>query len=704
MRPKKLRVVYILSSTYDDEGYVLRFWRGILPSNTLTVLRALTQGVADSGELGDDVDLSVEIYDDTVQRIPVEKIARANRRSDTQLVVGFVGVQSNQFMRATDLALQFRSLGVPVMVGGFHVSGILAMFDEPSPELQHLLDHGVTLIKGEAEAKGALASILRDALNGELRPIYRLEEPPDLDHAPLPLPDSEYMKHFNSKDMATLDTSRGCPFNCSFCTIINVQGRRMRCRSAESILAAVKDNYAHGIQFYFFTDDNFSRSPIRDELLDGLIALREKGLDISFMMQIDTRAHFIDGFAERCARAGCYMAFIGMETVNPANLEATGKVQNDAEDYPDMVRIWHENKVIVHVGYIIGLPHDTRESVRRDVEALMNVVKADEASFFMLTPLPGSQDHKEMTDNRVPMDADLNNFDSLHETFRHPRMAPGEWQAAFRDSWEQFYDKDNIINVLLRTSRERYWLMMWTCIWYRYATLSNSHPMFSGLVRLKDRKQRRSIYPREGVFTYAWRRAKELTCEFKTFARLFFEFQEVWLLTRKPDDPRYAALADLRRKWCEVEHRVRESDIRGRCDEAAQATREMLGAAADRLHQLSEASRTLSARARRRLGRKAAEVDEEICAFERAREAGQLTWHQVVQTERYIRDGLLAGYEELALRYVAKRRRFNAFRSELAERLRTGRLLTLNVSTMARLLVFELVLGLRFGLWFLSKG
>ena len=216
----------------------------------------------------------------------------------------------------------------------------------------------------------------------------------------------------------------------------------MRCRATAAILAAVEENYANGISFYFFTDDNFSRSPIRDELLDGLADLRARGVDVSFMMQVDTCAHRIPGFAEKAARAGCYMVFVGMESVNPANLDAMGKTQNDAGDYPMMVNHWHDVKVLVHVGYIIGLPHDTTRSVQADVEALMNQVKVDEASFFMLTPLPGSRDHQEMVRDGVPMDADLNNFDSLHETFRHPRMAPGEWIAAFGKAWETFYSKE----------------------------------------------------------------------------------------------------------------------------------------------------------------------------------------------------------------------------------------------------------------------
>jgi radical SAM superfamily enzyme YgiQ (UPF0313 family) len=235
MKSTQFKIVYVLPSRYDDEGYVHRYWRGVMPSNTLCCLKSLTCDLADAGELGGDVGVSVEIYDDSVQRVPVRRIVRRSRRRGERLLVGLVGVQTNQFPRAADLALQFRAAGVPVMIGGFHVSGVLALSDGPSPELQHLLDHGVTLVRGEVEGPGVLAgilrdalNILRDALNGAMKPVYDIAHAPDITEAAVPQPDEEYLSRFVFKDTGTIDTSRGCPFDCSFCTIINVQGRKMR--------------------------------------------------------------------------------------------------------------------------------------------------------------------------------------------------------------------------------------------------------------------------------------------------------------------------------------------------------------------------------------------------------------------------------------------------------------------------------------------
>jgi len=699
MRKKRLHVVYIRPSTYDDDGYVLRYWRGVLPSNTLACLASLTESVADSGALGADVSVTVDVYDDTVQRIPVRKLARLNRRPDTTVVVGFAGVQTNQFPRAAHLAIELRAYGIQVMIGGFHVSGMLALFDKPSYELQPLLDSGVTLVKGEAEAPGVLAGILRDALNGGLKPVYDITEFPNLEHAPVPHAHEKLRNKFLMRKMATIDTSRGCPFNCSFCTIINVQGRKMRHRSAACVLKAIEENYARGISVYFFTDDNFSRNPVWEEILDGLIALRKRGLDVVFMMQVDTLAHRIPRFAEKAQRAGCYLAFVGMESVNAKNLEAVGKRQNDVDDYADMVRTWHRHKVQVHVGYIIGLPYDTRESLHHDIEVLTNQVRVDFASLFMLVPLPGSRDHREMVDNCVPLDADHNNYDGLHETFKHPRLAAGQWRAAYDDAMTDLYSKENVVNVLLRLPKEHRSHMFWTFIWYRYCALEGLHPMSTGLFRRKQRKARRPTFRRESVPQYVCRRIKDSVRGVRRYMQLFFDFQEVWMLTRKPEDLRWQALADLRAKWADVRLRIDDSDLRGRYDDAARELKAMLASTADRLRQLSKAPQGLSFRARRRLRRQAREVEGYLRQFD-VQVPG---WRTVARAEQYVSEKVVAGYEELAIHYVAKRRRFNAYRKDLVERLKSGRLLTLDVARLPYALLFEVLFAVRFGFGVLAQ-
>jgi len=300
-----LKIILIRPSKYDDEGYVIRHFRGVLPSNTLACLYSLTEDVQRRQALGPGVRLEVEIFDETVEKVPVDRIIKADCPPVFKTIVGLVGVQSNQFPRAADLARRFRQGGVAVMIGGFHVSGSMALFPDGRPEIQELLDIGVTMVKGEVE--DSWGDILRDALHDRLKPVYDfLASKPDLSHQPVPKSLSSYMRRFVTSRFGTIDCSRGCPFNCSFCTIINVQGKDMRVRSVESLEQAIRENHrVHGIDYYFFTDDNFARNTNWRQVFEMLIRLRSGGLAIDFMIQVDTLSYKIPGFVEMAARAGC---------------------------------------------------------------------------------------------------------------------------------------------------------------------------------------------------------------------------------------------------------------------------------------------------------------------------------------------------------------------------------------------------------------
>src|SRR5919197_3932474 len=118
---KKFRIILIKPSKYDDDGYVIRFWKGVLPSNTLNVLHGLTEDVKQRGIFGD-LPIEVTTFDETAEKVPLKKIIRWSREPGTKLLVCLVGVQTNQFPRAFDMAKILRAQGVPVIMGGFHTS------------------------------------------------------------------------------------------------------------------------------------------------------------------------------------------------------------------------------------------------------------------------------------------------------------------------------------------------------------------------------------------------------------------------------------------------------------------------------------------------------------------------------------------------------------------------------------------------------
>ena len=549
-RCSRLVVVLVRPSRYDDDGYVIRHFRGTLPSNTLTCLLSLTEDAVRRGELGD-LEVRIEVLDEVVTRIDPRRLARKFRRPDTKVVVGLVGVQSNQFPRAQDLARQFRAEGFDVMVGGFHVSGSMALSDAMPPECQSMIDAGVTLVLGEVE--GRWAGLLRDAAAERLQPVYNfLGDLPDLSDQPVPRASAKTQRRFATQNSGTIDAGRGCPFNCSFCTIINVQGRQMRCRSASHILAQIRDNYflrgrKRGVRHYFFTDDNFSRNPAWEEIFDGLIALRQDhGMSIDFMIQVDTNASGIPGFVDKAARAGCVQVFIGMEAIREDNLKAAGKPQNRSAEYRDMIARWHAAGVVCHVGYIIGFPFDTYDRVMADVRALRDDLEVDQASFFMLMPLPGSRDHHRAVAAGVPLDTDYNNFDSCHATMPHPRMTREEWVRAFRDAWTEFYTFDHMRKSLLRQNPHTYWGVLKNYIWYLAGMAEGAHPMVTGFFRLKHRRERRAGFPLESRRAFFRRRTRDIAHTLRAYATIFVSMQELWLATRIRRDE-YAFLGDLRK-------------------------------------------------------------------------------------------------------------------------------------------------------------
>src|SRR5579862_2019790 len=262
---KKFALVLLKPSHYDDDGYVIQWLRSAIPSNTLAALYGLAVDSAERQILGPDVDIEITAYDETNTRIRPERIAKKIARAD-QGMVGLVGVQSNQFPRAMDIARRLRACGVQVCIGGFHVSGSLAMLPGLQPELVEAQNLGVSLFAGEAE--GRLDEVLRDAWAGELKPLYNhMDDLPSLEGTPVPILPAQRIQR-TTGHLTSFDAGRGCPFQCSFCTIINVQGRKSRRRSADDIEHIVRRNLAQGIDRFFITDDNFARNKDWEAVFD----------------------------------------------------------------------------------------------------------------------------------------------------------------------------------------------------------------------------------------------------------------------------------------------------------------------------------------------------------------------------------------------------------------------------------------------------
>jgi hypothetical protein len=498
--------VMVKPTHYDDDGYPIQWVRSAIPSNTLACLNGLAEDARQRQVLGPDVEIRLHTYDETNRRVRPEAIIRMIRREGGRALIGLVGVQSNQFPRAVDLARQFLAAGLPVCIGGFHVSGCIAMLPELPSDIREAQELGISFFAGEAESR-RLDPVLRDAWNGQLAPIYNhMDDLPSLEGEPAAILPAQHVRR-TSGSLSSIDLGRGCPYQCSFCTIINVQGRKSRFRSPEDLERIVRLNYAQGIKRFFITDDNFARNKQWEPLLDRMIQLRVgEGLNIGFTIQVDTLCHKIPSFIEKATRAGVRRVFIGLENINPDNLMAANKRQNKITEYRIMLQKWRQHGAITYAGYILGFPGDTKESIKRDIEIIKRELPLDILEFFFLTPLPGSEDHKGLWLKGVWMDPDMNKYDLNHRVSHHSKMSDADWEEAYRTAWETYYTPEHIRTILRRAAANplgRLKTTLTTILWFYLAfSYEGVHPLEAGVFRLKFRRDRRLSLRRESPFVF----------------------------------------------------------------------------------------------------------------------------------------------------------------------------------------------------------
>ncbi len=520
--PKRRFLLYLVKpSHYDDDGYVVQWLRSSIPSNSLAMVYALAAEAAERQVLGPDVAIEISALDETNARVPIKRMIRQITQNGGFGMVGLVGVQSNQFPRTLDIARKLREAGIQVMIGGFHVSGCLAMLPGMQTDLQDALDLGVSLFAGEAE--GRMDRVLRDAAAGTLAPLYNyLDDLPALEEARTPyLPRSVIGRTANHH--ASFDAGRGCPFQCSFCTIINVQGRKSRRRSPDDVERLIREHWAEGVRRFFITDDNFARNKDWEAIFDRIIQIRERDkINIRLIIQVDTLCHKLPNFVEKAARAGVTRVFIGLENINPANLQAAKKRQNRITEYRTMLLAWKKKGVITYAGYILGFPADTPESVQRDIAIIKRELPVDILEFFCLTPLPGSEDHKVLTQKGAWMDPDMNKYDLEHVVADHPKMSREAWAEVYASAWETYYTRDHMWTILRRAAGAGMGLKRLTAVLFLFSSFTaveGLHPLQGGILRLKYRTDRRPTFKIEPAWLFYPKYAAEMVGKHASFLR-----------------------------------------------------------------------------------------------------------------------------------------------------------------------------------------
>jgi len=347
---------------------------------------------------------------------------------------------------AYQVAGLLRAQNIPVVIGGIHASFM-------PEEAMQFADY---LVRGEAESSflPLVQSIEAGELplnipgvsywsNGEIVHNDGLESKIDMDT--LPIPDLTLLDRFSSMRNIPVMTSRGCPFNCSFCCVTEMFGRRYRHRCTESVLEELMRYQGKGI---FFCDDNFTANPkSTKELLRGII---DRGIKLKrWGAQVRVDAANDDELLDLMHRTGCDTVYIGFESINPATLERYNK-QQTVEDIEEAIIRFHDYGIRIHGMFVFGADTDTVDTIRQTVDFALRA-KIDSVQFMTLTPFPGTPFYDQIESEGRIFIHDWSVYDGHHTVFEPALMSPAELQSETLIAMKRFYAPGNILKNLTLT-------------------------------------------------------------------------------------------------------------------------------------------------------------------------------------------------------------------------------------------------------------
>jgi radical SAM superfamily enzyme YgiQ (UPF0313 family) len=475
-----LRVLVVKPSKYAADGFVERFRRGFMPNSTVPYLASLTPRTV-GGQRCD-----VETVDEYVET-DVKYLDRFAPRAGERSLVALVGVQSHQLNRALDLAAYARSCGAQAVIGGPHPM---------TCDTTMLQGRGVAFALSEAET--IWPAILEDALSGELAPVYggaerweRRLDPPVL------VPPAKRDLARYAVPMLGIYPARGCPYSCKFCSVIKIAGHQVRSQPVETTLASLRAAKTAGVRFVMFTSDNFNKYPDVRELLDAMIAER---IELPFFAQCDAQIHRQEDLVEHMARAGCHQIFVGAESFDAGALRAAHKFHNDPARYAKIVALCRENGITSHFSNILGFPGDTEGGILRH-RATLSELAPDVASFYILTPIPGTEQYDEFRREGWLTETNLDRYDGTCVTWRHPNLSDEDLRRLLFRSYREFYRTRDVARKVGRLLRRRrdyrragaLFAVFGLSAMSRLAAARRVHPLAGGIARVR----------RDGVQDYA---------------------------------------------------------------------------------------------------------------------------------------------------------------------------------------------------------
>lgn len=401
-----MRVLLIQPSRYRDGRLDKRKRRWLL-GMTLPYLAALVPS-----------DIQVEIKDDLLEEITFQE--------KTDLVA--LTCMSHQADRAYEIARGFRRRGIPVVMGGFHAT--LA-----PDECQEQVD---ALVLGEAEE--AWPRLLRDFQAGRMQPRYQAPELSSLRQLPVPRYELLDLKKYKLLNIPS-QTTRGCPFNCSYCEVTQVYGGRFRHRPVDEVIHEIMEiRRLTGSEFIYFVDDNFVANRRH------AMAIMEKLIPLKLIYGCLATASVGDDpeVLDLMARSGCLHVNIGMESISPASLKAIKKKQNRVSEYERQFKALRQRGIGFSVNVMFGLDGDGPDIFATTVDFLIRV-KAPVSFMFILAPRPGTRVREELLREGRIFDHDWSNYCGFKVVYEPKHMTVRQLEEGYWRANRQFYSLPGIL-------------------------------------------------------------------------------------------------------------------------------------------------------------------------------------------------------------------------------------------------------------------
>jgi radical SAM superfamily enzyme YgiQ (UPF0313 family) len=371
-----------------------------------------------------------------------EQISPIDYNLDVDLVA--ISVNTSIVNRAYEIADKFRKKGIKVVFGGLH----------PSLMPEESLKHADSIIIGDAD--GMWEELVKDYKNKKLKKKYVNNQERDLKY--LPIPKWEIFKGMGYVNTNFVETSRGCPHHCKFCSTSPFYHHKHRTRPIENVIRDIKNVKTFPKKFIFFVDDNIiGDKDYAKRLFKALIPL-----NIYWISQATVDIGEDEELVKLAAKSGCFGLFLGFESISKANLDEMGKEHNHIDKYKQTINLLHKNGIGLEAGFIFGFDKDDK-SVFKHTFDFLKQTKIDSFLAIYLTPIPGTIMYEEFKKQKRLITDDYSKYDFRHIVFKPKNMTDEDVYDGVSWITKEFYSKKlvakrlfyKLVNFLARPSIRR---------------------------------------------------------------------------------------------------------------------------------------------------------------------------------------------------------------------------------------------------------